>query len=263
MNRLLYEEKTVVEEAVKEGKLINISLPRYIPLLCRYYLGEGFDYKETANLIKSFFSVNMRDKYIPKQHDPMINRTAKDMYNKGFSPLEDVTQVRITEKEWANILELEEETPMKIAFVLLVHLKVKLYKNPDGNNRVYTPITDILKESGLPGTLKDKKELQKLRRYNFIKRNLTANEEGIELAFLDEDRYSPVKFYVTNFVNVASYFKEYYKGWAFKECPRCHKRFKYNDKKVAPTYCKVCKCQVNKEKQKAIYRKRKYGEDIE
>ena len=58
-------------------------------------------------------------------------------------------------------------------------------------------------------------------------------------------------------------FKEYYKGWAFKECPRCHKRLKYNDKKVAPTYCKVCKCQVNKEKQKAIYRKRKYGEDVE
>lgn len=148
--------------------------------------------------------------------------------------------VNIHKSEWDNICKLNNEKLMKVAFILLI--SYKMYRHKYNTNFISFTKDNIRKECSLRGENDILDSFLETEYVNILKSDYDKSVK-CELNYIDET--SDILIIIDNFKNVITYFYELYKGWKYKECVECGKRFrvlKYSRSK----YCTKCQKDRNK-----------------
>lgn len=226
-----------------------------IRLLAKYYYGKGMDKEEV------FYEINnMMNKYYimyePSKWRKIINDICNQVKKSENYNIIDIKKIPITIGEWDNIVALDNKQLEKVAFAMLVYCKINKIRNPNSENIIYTSVWDILGEAGITSKEDNLSLLYNLIQNKYIEKGKACDSNALKINYIDED--SDIKFYITNFTKISTYYNEYKNNKKYTECVVCGKRIVMKSNSIK--YC--TKCSKEKNLENTRLRVRKYREKV-
>lgn len=252
-NELSIAKEIIEHNVYRHGYAASFSC------LSKYFRSIGFSKTDTSKKIHEVFtrnSVIIDEPYFIK----MLNDIIDYVYDNNKN-IVNVQSVPITKMEWETILSLENEDLERLAYVMLVDVKLhSLVKERDiswFNGSLY----DAYKFAGLSGKYKTVIDRGKFAHELVCIGMITPykKETSVSLRVNYKNDDSDILFEIRDFNNIMYYFKKQ-KGYNVSLCGECGKTFK--KKKSDGNNTKYCseKCKQNAKRRKSRDRKRKSRE---
>lgn len=252
------DELSVVKEIIEQN-IYKHGYAASFSCLAKYFRSIGLTKSDTSKKIYEVFeenSVVIDEPYYIK----LLNDVVQYVYDNNLE-LVNVKSVSITKDEWKSICDIENEDLQKLAYVMLVDVKLhSLVKNRDitwFNGRLY----DAYKLAGLLSKHRTVIERGKFA-HDLVKNGMIfpyKKEDSVSLKVNYKNDESEVLFEIYDFRNILYYFKKQ-KGYNVLMCGECGKVFKKPKEKGNNTkYCSD-KCSEEAKKRHARDRKRKSRE---
>lgn len=245
MKNVILNEREILDKALNgemEEKESNT-----IGVLIRHYFSLGYDKSEVYNLLNEYL-LKYKSKYNSDSEYKSLNSFISNIYKGGRFNLVNIKSIPITKNEWDIISNIKDEKTARVAFILLVYIKIENKKRLNPSNHIVLNLGYILKEASLRNSNNENIDLfSNLVDLDLItvKRLGENRKKGmslVEVKFIDYDNSNTVKN-IEVFDKVVTYFYELYKGWKYRVCEKCGTRFKV----VKHSKSKLCsKCQKDK-----------------
>lgn len=249
MKKLVLNERDILEKALNNGE-VSEDYNDTVDVLIRHYLHMGYDKDETYTLVDKFLSDNMESyrsstqiKYLKSKIDFILKGGRFDLVN--------IKSIHITNNEWNMISSIEDDKVAKIMFVLLIRVKLYMAKNKKNTPVMIMNLKDILREASMRCVEDNMFLFNELTKNGLITTKLVSGGKSnryhtmVVVNFVDINN-NECKKEINNFNNVITYFYELYRGWKYKECEKCGKRFKVTNNRCK--YCSSCGKKTNIEK---------------
>lgn len=237
---VIVNEERIVEKAL-EGKLLIENQAKVVHLLIKYYCGQGktdmLDIKETIFKVMckcdSEFTRPKWNEYLEKQIFKYIKN--KERYG-GTDDLIHIQDIKITKKELEVIDKLKDKKLQKMAFILLVYVKINQQFHKNDSEWINYALGNIFKEAKVIGDSQTKvKLLHELSKKELITNNFDNRKCSIKINYIDNDSDSILT--LNDFEGVIHYYLNYL-GEHWKKCIECGKWFVVKGNKQE--YCKIC-----------------------
>lgn len=254
---VIVNEKEIVENALNRKLLID-NQSKIVHLLIKYYSGLGKT--DMLDIKEEIFKVMQKcdnDFARPKWNEYLQKQIFKYLKNKerfdSSDELIQIEKIHITNDELNTIEKLKDKKLKKIAFILLVYVKIgqQLYKND--SEWINYSLNNIFKEAKISGNSVEKmKLLHELSNKGLITNNLDNRKCSIKINYINND--DSIGLEINKFEGVIHYYLNYI-GEHWKKCSECDKWFivKNNNQK----YCSNCSKLIRNEKM-AEYNKQNY-----
>ena len=160
-----------------------------------------------------------------------------------------IKSVPITKNEWKIISNIKDEKTARVAFILLVHIKIENKKRLNPSNHIVLNLGYVLQEASLRGSNRDNMDLfanlveLDLIAIKRLGENRKTGRSLVEIKFMDFNNNDIIKN-IEVFDKVVTYFYELYKGWKYRVCTECGTRFKLSSNNSRAKYCNSCKKRV-------------------
>lgn len=242
MKNVILNEREILDKALngemeeKESDTIGV--------LIRHYFSLGYDKSEVYNLLNEYL-LKYKPKYNSDSEYKSLNSFISNIYKGGRFNLVNIKSIPITKNEWEIISNIKDEKTARVAFILLVYIKIENKKRLNPSNHIVLNLGYILKEASIVGSKNNNMDLfANLVELDLItvKRLGENKKKGmslVEIKFIDHNNRDIVKN-IEVFNKVITYFYELYKGWKYKICGECGTRFKVAKTGRPPKYCKAC-----------------------
>lgn len=258
MKNVVLNEKEILDNALING-IVSEDYNDTVDVLIRHYLNIGYSKNEVYILIDEFLTKNMKEyrssvqlQYLKLKIDFILKGGRFDLVN--------IEKIYITNNEWNTVLSIDNERAARVMFVLLVTVKLYMLKNKKNAPTMIINLKDILRESSVRVTDENIFLFNELTKKGLINTrmikasgNKNKYKTMVEVNCIDIND-DDVKTEINNFNNVVSYFYELNKGWKYKECSKCRKRFKLKVTNSRAKYCSICSKKIKVE-QNSIIRK--------
>lgn len=249
---VIVNEEKIVEKAL-EGKLLIDNQSKVVYLLIKYFCGEGktdmLEIKEEIFKIMSKcdseFTRPKWNEYLEKQIFKYIKN--KERYNSN-DDLIHIENIKITNKELEVIDSLKDKKLQKIAFILLVYVKINQQLHKNDSEWINYALGNIFKESKITGDSKTKmKLLHELSKKELITNNLDNRKCSIRINYIHNE--SKLVLTIDDLEGVIHYYLNYL-GEHWKKCVNCGKWFKLKNKYSPQKYCNSCSIEIEKNNHK-------------
>ncbi len=242
--KIILNEKKVVEDALKYGKIDNKKPTTTIRLLIKYFYSQGKNKDEVRSLIEDFMKNNYKGFNIVKwnkQLDRMVKPNKYQNYD-----LFVVDDVLISKNEIKRISNIQNYRLEKIAFILLAYAKIYNQMNKTDSNWVNSELKDIFSDAKIAISSESQaKMIYKLKELGLVDVSKKVDCTNIKVLFVDSSiKEEDILIRINNFKN---FIYEYcrLKGEKIIECSECGCLIK----KTSGTrkYCKECGKKKRKE----------------
>ena len=259
MKNVILNEREILDKALngemeeKESDTIGV--------LIRHYFSLGYDKSEVYNLLNEYL-LKYKPKYNSDSEYKSLNSFISNIYKGGRFNLVNIKSIPITKNEWEIISSIKDEKTARVAFMLLVHIKIENKKRLNPSNHIVLNLGYILKEASIVGSKNNNMDLfANLVELDLItvKRLGENKKKGmslVEIKFIDHNNRDIVKN-IEVFNKVITYFYELYKGWKYMVCEVCGTRYKVPQKDRSSKYCPTCKKDIQKKHQRESMNKLK------
>lgn len=257
---VIVDEEKIVDKAF-EGKLLIDNQSKVVHLLIKYYCSQGksdmLEIKEEIFKVMtkcdSEFTRPKWNEYLEKQIFKYLKN--KERYNSN-DDLIHIENIKITKEELKVIDSLKDKKLQKIAFILLVYVKIDQQLHKNDSEWINYALGNIFKESKIIGNSKTKmKLLHELNKKELITNNLDNRKCSIKINYINNESESVL--IIDDLEGVIYHYLNYI-GEHWKKCEYCEKWIKAN-KSNNNTSCSECKKnkwnEYNREKQKEYYKK--------
>lgn len=252
MKNIILNERDILDKALN-GEIQERESDT-IGILIRYYFSLGYDKKEVYRLLNEYLT-KYKVNYSPELEYKSLNNFINNIYNGGRFNLVNIKSIAITRNEWDIISNIEDEKTARVAFMLLVHIKIENKKRVNPSNNIVLNLGYVLQEASIGGSKNNNMDLfANLVELDLIsiKRLGENRKKGmslVEIKFVDCDNKDIIKN-IEVFDKVITYFYELYKGWKYRVCTKCGTRYKVPQKDRSSKYCSSCKKDVQKKHQR-------------
>lgn len=249
MRGVILDEYKILDDTFN-GEIKNTK--NSIQALVKYCIEQSYDKDETCAFINKTIKKHIKSFDLNKNKD-YINElySSTKKYN---SKLIKVDTVSINVGEWENIISLNSPTLEKIAFIMLVYQKINEQINPSSNGWFNVDGSHMFREINNHKISFDDFVLtaNQLVKNEYINQKNSNKSTSIHINFKSNGE---VKFIITNFDKVITYYDEYRNDKKYIECIVCGKRV-LNKGKKPNKYCNKCakeiKLQMDKENVKKL-----------
>jgi len=156
MKNVMLNEREILDKALN-GE-IQEKESDTIGVLIRYYFSLGYEKKEVYRLLNEYLVKHKRN-YIPELEYKSLNNFINNIYNGGRFNLINIKNISITKNEWDVIGNIKDEKTARIAFILLVYIKIENKKRMKSSNNIVLNLGYVLKEASLRSSKKDNMDL--------------------------------------------------------------------------------------------------------
>lgn len=257
MKNIVLNEREILEKALINGA-VSEDYNDTVDVLIRHYLHMGYNKNEVYTLVDKFLVDNM-ESYRSSTQMKYLKSKINFIQKGGRFDLVNIKSIYITKSEWDVILSISNDVAARIMFVLLTTIKLYMAKNKKNTPIMIINLKDILRESSVRSTEENMFLFNELTKMGLINTRVVKSGGNknkyhtmVRVNFIDVDN-KDVKREVNNFENIVTYFYELYKGWKYRVCEECGRRFKIPNKLKAgrpQKYCSKCVNIVDNEKRK-------------
>lgn len=250
MKNVILNEREILDKALN-GE-IQEKESDTIGVLIRYYFSLGYDKKEVYRLLNEYL-LKYKRSYVQEIEYKSLNNFINNIYNGGRFNLINIKNISITKSEWDVISNIKDEKTARVAFMLLVHIKIENKKRLKPSNNIVLNLGYVLHEASLRGSNKDNIDLfanlveLDLITVKRLRENRKKGMSLVEIKFIDNNSGDIIKN-IEVFDKVITYFYELYKGWKYKTCSECGTRFKISNNRAK--YCSKCAKIVDSKRRK-------------
>lgn len=249
MRGVITDEYKILEETLN-GEIKNVMNSQNI--LIKKCIEDDMSKEATTEFVLQYLKKIIKNYSIKKNRDNIINSYSH--YKKNNKNIIKIKNVDITENEWNNIIQLNNENLERIAFIMLIYEKINEHITPECNGWINISGSNIFRES-----IKNHKItyndflllLNKLLKLEYISQKNSNASTAIHINYLESGN---VKFKIEDFENVISYYDENRYGIVFSKCKECGIRIEQNSKKQK-LYCKRCAKKIRNEMNKENMKK--------
>ena len=202
----------------------------------------GYDKNEVYNLLNEYLK-KYKSNYAQELEYKSLNRFIGNIYKGGRFNLINIKNIPITKNEWSTISSIKDEKTARVAFMLLIHIKIENKRRLNPSNHIVLNLGYILKEASLRNSNNENIDLfSNLVDLDLItvKRLGENRKKGmslVEIKFIDYENKDVIKN-IEAFDKVITYFYELYKGWKYRVCTECGTRYKVTNNRSK--YCTRC-----------------------
>ena len=245
---VIVNEEKIVEKAL-EGKLLIDNQSKVVHLLIKYYCGQGktdmLEIKEeifkVMSKCDSEFTRPKWNEYLEKQIFKYLKN--KERYNSN-DDLIHIENIKITKKELEIIDSLKDKKLQKIAFILLVYVKIDQQLHKNNSEWINYALGNIFKESKVKGDSKTKmKLLHELSRKELIANKLNNRKCSIKINYINNESEPML---IIDVLEGVIYYYLNYLGEHWKKCINCSKWFVVKGNSPRK-YCTTCSKDMDKE----------------
>ena len=259
MKNIILNEREILDKALL-GKMEKRESDT-IGVLIRHYFSLGYDKGEVYNLLNEYL-VKYKPNYNSDLEYKSLNSFIGNIYKGGRFNLVNIKSIPITKNEWGIISSIKDEKIARVAFMLLVHIKIENKKRLNPSNHIVLNLGYILKEASLRSSNNDNIDLfanlvdLELITIKRMGENRRKGVSLVEIKFIDYENKDVIKN-IEVFDKAITYFYELYKGWKYRVCEVCGIRYKVHQKDRSSKYCPTCKKDIQKKHQRESMKKLK------
>lgn len=259
MKSIILNERDILDKALK-GE-IEEKESDTIGVLIRHYFSLGYDKNEVYNLLNEYLK-KYKSNYAQELEYKSLNRFIGNIYKGGRFNLVNIKNISITKNEWSAISSIKDEKTARVAFMLLIHIKIENKKRLNPSNHIVLNLGYILKEASLRSGNNDNIDLfanlvdLELITIKRMGENRRKGMSLVEIKFIDYENKDVIKN-IEAFDKVITYFYELYKGWKYRVCEVCGTRYKVPQRDRSSKYCPTCKKDIQKKHQRESMKKLK------
>jgi hypothetical protein len=241
MKNVILNEREILDKALK-GEVEKRESDT-VGVLIRHYFSLGYDKNEVYELLNEYLT-KYKVNYNPDMERKFLKNFIGNIYEGGRFNLVNIKNIPITKKEWDIISSIKDEKTARVAFMLLVHIKIENKKRLNPSNHIVLNLGYILKEASLRGSNNDNVELFSnlvdigLINVKRMGENRRKGMSLVEIKFVDHNGKDVVRN-IETFDKVITYFYELYKGWKYRVCEECRTRFKVANRSKSKL-CSTC-----------------------